>query len=137
MKLNTDLNVFIYSYNIYPEVINDTYTTYKIVNTCKERLQRIIGLYVISGFNLYSPVELQDSIVIKTTYKDQSYEITIDVDQKRLISGNEINEAPVQDSTLMNNLVNIILKEAIRGANLQQIGRGGRFFDLSNPYKVA
>jgi hypothetical protein len=58
MRLGSELNVFIYEVHVNPEVISDTFLTHSIFRICKRKLEMMLGIYVISGKNIFTTADL-------------------------------------------------------------------------------
>lgn len=136
MKLGTDLNVFYYDISIIPEIISDAYVIHGIFRNCKKQLEMMLGIHVLSGRSIFTTTDLSESIVIKAQFKSQEYDVVIDVDSKRFISGKHVGTLKMEDHSIVNNLINIIIKQAFRETNLRQIGKAPRFFDVSRSIEV-
>lgn len=78
----------------------------------------ILGVYVISGMNIYTLNQIDEPILIVTTIKGTQYTLTIDATTEKAISLAENNKLIVKDNSVMDHLINIIIKEAIRSTSL-------------------
>ena len=96
----------------------------------------IMGIHVISGKNIFTITPLEESILIKAEYKSQQYDVTIDATTKHFLNGASIDGVRMEDHSLVQNLINIIIKQAFRDTNLRQIGKAPRFFDVSRSQEI-
>jgi aubergine-like protein len=136
MKLGTELNVFYYDVAIMPEVISDAYVVHGIFRNIKKKLDMLLGIHVLSGRSLFTTTDLDESICIKAEFKSQQYDVIIDSDSKRFISGKNVGALKMEDHSIVHNLINIIIKQAFRDTNLRQIGKAPRFFDVTRSIEV-
>lgn len=119
MKLGTELNVYYYDISISPEVISDSYVIHGIFRNCKKQLDMIMDIHVLSGRSIFTTTDLEESILIKTEFKSQQYDVIIDVDSKRYISGKNTGMIKMEDHSIVHNLINIIIKQAFRDTKLK------------------
>jgi hypothetical protein len=78
MRIGGEMNVYIYDIQIRPEVINDSYITHYIFKMCKKKLEMMLGIFVISGNNIFTTNAIVDSFQMNVTCKDVIYELIID-----------------------------------------------------------
>ena len=64
-----------------------------IIKTKRTALEKSLGAYVVSGKNIYTLSEIEDSLEYQTTYKGQRCSIKIDKDfgQQVLLSNDFVN----------------------------------------------
>lgn len=79
----------------------------------------IMGIYVISGKNIFTPTILEDSILIKAEYKNQEYDVTIDASTKHFLKAESTEGVRMEEHCLVQNFINIIIKQAFRDTNLR------------------
>jgi hypothetical protein len=110
MKLGSELNVYYYDVAIVPEVISDAYVVHGIFRNIKKKLDLMLGIHVLSGRSLFTTTDLQESILIKAEFKSQQYDVIIDCESKRFISGKNMDVLKMEDHSIVHNLINIIIK---------------------------
>ena len=110
MKLGNKLSVYLYSISITPEIIDDAYIIHGIFGNLRRRLNSILDIHTISGRNLFTTTDLQESILIKSEFKNQEYEVLIDVGTKHFVSGANMDSLKMEDHSLVHNLINIVIK---------------------------
>lgn len=69
MKIGSDLSVFIYEVQIRPEAINDSFLTHAIFKICRKKLEMLLGIYVISGNNIFTTSDIPESFKMQVEYK--------------------------------------------------------------------
>jgi hypothetical protein len=119
MKLGAELHVYYYDISISPEVIADSYVIHGIFRNIKKRLDMMMDIHVISGKNIFTTTNLEESILIKAEFKNQEYDVVIDADTKHFLSGASMDGLRMEDHSLVQNLINIIIKQAFRDTNLR------------------
>jgi len=91
MKLSHDLNVYIYQFQITPEGMYDPYIVHKIFGIGMKNIERAMGVYVLSGSNIFTSCELVDSIKFQVQYKSVDYDIVIDHTTKHFFSAKDLS----------------------------------------------
>ncbi len=129
MALSGDLNVNIYSFTVSPEEMIDNYVTYKVMSMLKKQLERLIGVFVTSGKNIFTVKEIEGNIELDTLYKKEKYTVKIDTSSKSNFTGSMLGNLKMEDHSVAHTLINVIVKEAFRQTHLRQIGKIPRFFD--------
>ena len=119
LKLGQELSVFQYDVVVQPDHMSDTFIMQGIFRAIKKRVDMILGLYVTSGRCVYTTTDLDEDVRISTEFRGISYDVIINVDSKTYISGKEIENAKMEDHSVMHTLLNIIVKQAFRETNLR------------------
>lgn len=119
MKFRAELDVYLYDVIITPENICDAYITHGIFRSIRKRLSMIMDIHVISGKNLFTTTNLEESILIKAEYNNQEYDVLIDSESKHFVSCAQMESLRMEDHSLVHNLINIIIKQAFRETNLR------------------
>jgi len=96
----------------------------------------MFGLYVISGRSIFSTHDLEDTLVLETTFQAIKYSVTISAESKKYFSGKSLSSSKMEDHNVIFNLINIIIKQALRDTDLRQIGKQPRFFDITKAVSV-
>lgn len=130
MNLEKKVHVFLYEITISPDVLMDSFLQHQVFRLLKKRLEGLFGLYVISGRSLFCTLEIAETLILTTNFRDIDYVVKIDASTKHYFEGQNIAELKMGDRNLGHNLVNILIKQAFRETNLRQIGKNPRFFDL-------
>ena len=73
-----------------------------------------MGIYVISGKNIFSTTDLQESFKLKVVNKGVEYEVFVDAGTKHFFSGESLSHLKMEDHNVAHTLINIIIKEAFR-----------------------
>jgi hypothetical protein len=136
MKLSEDLSVYQYEVCITPDVMQDTFIIHNIFRTIKKKMESLLGLYVISGKSVYTTSDLSESLLFKTKFRDMEYDVLINAESKSFFSGKTLTNCKMEDHNMIFNLINIIIKQALRDTDLRQIGKQPRFFDISKAITV-
>lgn len=96
----------------------------------------MLGIYVISGRNIFTMCDIQESFKLNVEYKTIEYEVIIDSGSKHYFSGSKLSTLKMEDHNVAHTLINIIIKEAFRQTNLRQIGKMPRFFDTTKAMEI-
>lgn len=136
MTLGEKLSFYQYEVCITPDVIQDAYLIHSIMRSIKKKMDSLLGLYVVSGRSLYTNVDLEESLLLQTTFRSLEYTVLINVESKAHFTGDSLSSAKMEDHHVIFNLINIILKQAFRDTDLRQIGKQPRFFDVSKAIEV-
>lgn len=136
MNLSGDLHVFIYDLCITPEIINDAFLIHQVARRGHKKLEMLLGIYQISGKNIFTTSDIQESLVVKAEYKNQEYTITVDASTKAYFNGKKLSKLKMEDHNVAHTLLNIIVKEAFRQTKLRQIGKMPRFFDTTKAIEI-
>lgn len=117
LKLGPSAQVYQYAIEVHPMAIQDTARVQQIIRYKRTAMERALGPFVCSGNNIYSLTELTESLKFPVTFKGESLSIFIDVDTGRnvILGTNFENE----NHSLTQNLINIIVKSAMRETSLQ------------------
>lgn len=136
LNLGNELSFYQYDIQVTPDAMSDTYIIMNITRSIKKRIESIFGLHVISGRSLYTLHDLEDTIVITTQFRNIDYTVTISSESKRHFSGKTLQSSKMEDHNVIFNLINIVIKQALRDTDLRQIGKQPRFFDISKAVSV-
>lgn len=136
MKFGSELSVYQYDVSVTPDVMVDAYVLHGIFRNIKRRVESILGLYVISGKSVFTTTDLQESLLIKAEFRSNKYDVLINADSKKFFSGKSLATSKMEDHDIIHNLVNIIIKQALRDTDLRQIGKQPRFFDVKKAIDV-
>lgn len=93
-------------------------------------------MHVISGRSIYTMTDLADTLVFETQFRNIDYRVTISAESKRHFSGSTLQTSRMEDHNVVFNLINIVIKQALRDTQLRQIGKQPRFFDISKAVSV-
>lgn len=92
-----------------------------------------LGLFVESGRTIFSPVELEDDLIIETKHEDNEYVIRIVAATKVFFTDKYLKSTKMEEHAVMHTVLNNILKQAFRGmSNMTQMGRGSKFIDTNS-----
>lgn len=89
-----------------------------------------------SGRSVFTTTKLDESLQIPCEFRGIQYEVLINQESERYISGKQLTASKMEDHTIMHTLLNIIVKQAFRETSLRQIGKQPRFFDVSKAIEV-
>lgn len=99
--------------------MSDSYIMQGLFKNIKKRVDVMLGLYVTSGHSVFTTTDLADDILITTKFRDIEYNICINAESKKYFSGKQLNNAKMEDHSIMHTLLNIIVKQAFRETNLR------------------
>jgi hypothetical protein len=91
-----------------PGVISDAHVVHRIFRNIKKKLDLMLGIHVLSGRSLFTTTDLQEFIFVKTESKSQHYNVIIDCESKRFISGKGMDVLKMEDHSIVHNLIDII-----------------------------
>lgn len=74
---------------------------------------------MISGRSLFCTLEINETLILTTNFRDIDYVVKIDASTKHYFEGQNIAELKMGDRNLGHNLVNILIKQAFRETNLR------------------
>lgn len=84
---------------------------------------------MVSGKNLFTMCDMDQSFKLGIVYNGLEYVVIVDANSKHYFSGKKLDNLKMEDHTVAHTLINIVIKEAFRQTNLRQIGKTPRFFD--------
>ena len=58
-----------YALEVTPSEMWEAHRVHEIIKTKKTALEKALGFYVVSGKTIYTLIELEESLIFKTTYK--------------------------------------------------------------------
>lgn len=90
MAVTEILKVWYYDIKVDPEIIKDSFLLHQIYRQCKVQLTSTFGLYVISGNNLFTSHDLEESIALTVNYKEIEYSVYIDHGSKTQLKNSEL-----------------------------------------------
>lgn len=67
--------------------MSDAYIMQGIFKTIKRKVDAILGLYVTSGRAVFTTTNLEESLLIPCVFRGINYDVSIDVESKKYISG--------------------------------------------------
>lgn len=132
MSFSGDFNVYLYEISVEPDPLDDPYIKHKVLKKCEKELELMLGVYAISGLNVFALTELYEDIKFDYWMKSQQYSIFIKASSKTVFSSDKISDLKNKDVSMGSTLINIIIKEAFRRTDLTQIGKSPKFFDKDN-----
>lgn len=136
LSLNSELNFYQYDIQIMPDNMADAYIIQSIFRTIRKKLEMIVPLFVISGRSLYTCEDLQDTLLFETDFRGMHYTVIINTDSKTHFNGSTLQSSKMSDNNVVFNLINIVIKQALRDTQLRQIGKQPRFFDISKAISI-
>lgn len=84
----------------------------------------MLGLYVLAGMTVFTPTNLDASIIIKVDLREGAqYKVTINADSKVYFRGEQLMTAKMSDNNVIHTLINNIIKQGFRDTKLKQISR--------------
>lgn len=150
MKIgNNAPQIYQYPLNLFqgeePDDVNDNdLSTYKftplevekVVEREKARIEMLIGKYIYSGFNIWTTQQLDQSYIIQSKLMGNKVTLKIDFEGEYCVNTSDIENPHRQDCQAMNQILNVIVKQAMSETGLLQFGKRPRFFDSSTPINV-
>ncbi|CDW88329.1 piwi-like protein 1 [Stylonychia lemnae] len=132
-KVNIKKNMAVYQYEvIVTPSVQETQEYHDIMHAARKSFCLSIGTYTVSGRTIFTPVDLGEDVTVDLDIYGKKYEIVINASSKVSFNQNSLGEIGMNDRIQVMNLINNILKNALRGMdNLRQIGKLPKFFDES------
>ena len=123
--------MFQYVVRITPDEFCEADKARAIFRTKARAIEAAIGTNFFSGNNIYTLNEIAEDVSFDTNFRGTACQISIEVEDGNQIEldANFINK----ETSLSQNIINCIIKEAFRETDLKQIGKTPRFFDIKNP----
>lgn len=119
LKLGSELNVYQYDVTVLPEVMSDSFIIQNVFKGIKRQVESIFGLYLISGRSLYSTYNLEETLLIETKFQGIDYKVSINAESKTHFCGKTITSSKMEDHNVIFNLINIVIKQALRETDLR------------------
>lgn len=135
LKIGKDVAVYQYRLEITPSEMWEADKVHAIVKTKRLSLEKALGPFVVSGQQIYTLTEIDESIEFNTVFRGERASIKIDRDYGQQVS--LTNDFVNKENSVTQNLINVIIKQAFRETNLKQLGRSPRFFDVQNPIDMS
>jgi Leu/Phe-tRNA-protein transferase len=87
LKLGQELSVYQYDVSVQPDHMSDTYIMQGIFRCIKKQVDKLLGLYVTSGRAVFTTTKLDESIQIPCEFRGIAYEVLINQESEKYISG--------------------------------------------------
>lgn len=116
--------------------MSDAYILQGVFKMIKRKVDAILGVWCMSGRSVYTLADIGDTLMMQAEFRGIKYDVIINAESKRHISGRNVSEFKMEDHAMIHTLLNIIVKQAFRETNLRQIGRQPRFFDVSKAFEI-
>lgn len=136
LRLSSQLQVYQYEVVVHPDSMSDAFIMQGIFKVIRRKVDAILGVWCTSGRSVYTTSDIDDSLMIEADFRGIKYQVVINADSKRLISGKNLTTFKGEDNAMIHTLLNIIVKQAFRETNLRQIGKQPRFFDVSKAFEI-
>lgn len=114
LSLSSELNFYQYDVQISPDNMADAFIIQSVFRTIRKKLELIVPLFVISGRSLYTCEDLQDTLVFETEFRGMQYTLIINTDSKTHFNGSTLESSKMSDNNVVFNLINIVIKQALR-----------------------
>lgn len=119
LRLSNELQVHQYEVIIHPDTMSDAFILQGIFKVIKRKVDAILGVWCSSGRSVYSTSDIDDSLLIEADFRGIKYNVVINAESKRLISGKNLTTFKGEDNSMIHTLLNIIVKQAFRETNLR------------------
>jgi hypothetical protein len=136
LRLSSQLQVYQYEVVVHPDTMSDAFIMQGIFKVIRRKVDAILGVWCTSGRSVYTTSDIDDSLMIEADFRGIKYQVVINAESKRLISGKNLTTFKGEDNAMIHTLLNIIVKQAFRETNLRQIGKQPRFFDVSKAFEI-
>jgi len=108
----------------------------KVVDREKKRIELMIGKFIYSGFNLWTTQPITESYTLHSKLMGQKITLVIDYGGEHIVNTSDIENPQRQDCQAMNQILNVIVKQAMSETGLLQFGNRPKFFDSTSPLNV-
>lgn len=145
----TTMKCFQYDIDFEPFVAEDNRTLrYKIFNSARPKIEKLIGKFSFSGKNLFTLVHLNSekmktienlASVDSVPVEGVNYAIRIRFTKEFEVSEDDAKcegKAIAKRGNQATRVINIVLKQIIRDLKYQEIGKNSKFFDLKTRAEV-
>jgi hypothetical protein len=114
-----ELNVYYYHIKITPDLTQDSTLSSIILRKSKSIFEKMMGIYVISGANVYTTEPLVESIAFLVMHGGTQYTVLVEKETEKFIKGGDSKSLKMEDHCLYHTLINILIKEAFRQTSLR------------------
>ena len=100
-------------FEVTPEEFWEAHKVYDIIRKYRRKLEAVLGLFLVSGKSIYTLNEIDETLEFNfTPYNQSNYKVKIDKDSVTMFNFSE--KFNNKDNSLSQNLLNIIIKSALR-----------------------
>lgn len=119
LRLSSQLQVYQYEVVVHPDNMSDAFIMQGIFKVIRRKVDAILGVWCTSGRSVYTTSDIDDSLMIEADFRGIKYQVVINAESKRLISGKNLTTFKGEDNAMIHTLLNIIVKQAFRETNLR------------------
>jgi hypothetical protein len=105
----------------------------KIMDREKSRIEMLIGKYIYSGYNVWTTQRLDQTYSVQAKFMGKKIAVVIDQPSEYTVNTADIDNPSRTDCQAMNQVLNVIVKQAMSETGMLQFGRRPRFFDSTTP----
>lgn len=97
----------------------------------------MIGKFLYSeGFNIWTTQQLTETYYLNAKLMGRDVKLVIDHTGEYIVNTSDIDKPQRADCQAMSQILNVILKEAMKQTGLMQIGNRPKFFNTSAPTEL-
>lgn len=122
---------------------NDNAHTYtideitKAVDYCKTKIELLVGKFIHSGQNIWTTQQLtEDRFMIESKLNRRKITLLIEREGEFVVDPGQINKTDRRNCQAMSQVLNVVVKEAMRETGLIQMGKRPQFYSFENPIDV-
>ena len=109
----------------------------KVVESETKRIEMMIGKFLYSeGFNIWTTQQLTETYYLNAKLMGRDVKLVIDHTGEYIVNTSDIDKPQRADCQAMSQILNVILKEAMKQTGLMQIGNRPKFFNTSAPTEL-
>lgn len=101
----------------------------RIVNQNNEKLVNLVGRYIYSGLNIWTVQQLSEDYIINCHFMGKAVNLFIDSAGEYPVNTQDIDNPNRKDCQAMNQILNVIVKNAMQETGLIQVGNRPKFFN--------
>lgn len=105
----------------------------KAVEGARKKLELVFGKgFIYSGYNLWCTAYIEDTHFFMSNLMRTPVTLIVDADGSHVVNTSDIDNPNRDDTQAMNQILNVIVKQAMGQTGLLQIGNRPRFYDSSS-----
>lgn len=101
----------------------------------KSRIELMIGNFTYSGFNLWTTQRLDQTYQLQAKFMGKKIAVVIDHESEYTVNNTSETQTR-KDGQALNQILNVVLKNAMSETGMLQFGNRPRFFDATSPIKL-
>ena len=109
----------------------------RVVDYCQRNIEQLVGKFIHSGYNIWTTQQLlEESYLVVSKLNGRKITLQIDREGEFVVNPGQINKTDRKNCQAMSQVLNVVVKQAMRETGLIQMGKRPQFYSYENPMSV-